>query len=444
MKTRARRAALAGLLALACAPGEAAAQQRFALSEEGSRALGGSREKYLLVDQDQRPWIFKPMLASEAYTEEACFRLARLAGLPTPEAVQARAQRGIWGSLTRRVDAVGNLKDRDPARLDQRQLGQLLEIEVFRWFLGDFDSHARNFLEMPGGDIWTIDHGRAWRDQDYFRYDLATGPSRDRISYFADLWRAHRAGRIQLPLERGVAFASRFAALPWEAFEAILRPLARMRMHERGFVLADHLGVRVYRDPDEFLFAVRRRKQRLVEDVRAYYRRLAGRDVARSSTTGPTGFSGPEGWSGPTTVAAAAPRRSTGRPLDIDVDDPRGRLTSLQRLKRKAQYMATLVRDAGPGKVARRLLQLADNNLDGLEYRLSRVGRRGLSLEQVATLDLGRLPGGRRFLDKLRASDPEVVERLRERVAFLSTRAETEVERANAERLAGWIEHLFP
>lgn len=419
------------------------AGSRLTLAEDTPLVRGGSTEKYLLVDRDQRQWIFKPMTPASAYTEEAGFRVARLLGLPTPEVFQVRTPQGVSGSLSRVVPAEGNLREKDPASLDERQLGQLLEIEVFRWLIGDFDTHARNFLEVPGGDVWTIDHGRAWRDHDYFRYDLAAGPARDRISYFGAMWRAHLEGRVRLPLARGVAFASRAAAVPWEKLEAILAPLARLRVEEQGYVLGDHLGVQVHREPREFLFAVRRRQERLVEDVRAYYERmtldgvgpgleaLAPRDPTSAGTAGI-----PES---PEDLDDAG-----GEPLAIELHDPQRRLNFVKRLGRKLGAIVGVAREAGPDQVVRRVVQLADASLDSVEYRLGQAAYRGLTLDQVARLDLERLPGGPAFLGRLQRTRPEVVERLRGRLDYLAVHAESDLARLNAARLASWVEHFFP
>lgn len=416
-------------------PKSALAGLSFTLVRDNKLVKGGITEKYLLQDQTGQTWIFKPMTEAEAYVEEAAYRLAIRFGLETPEVFSVRSQQGLTGSLVRVLEVRGNLADVPPTDLDQGQLGQLLEIEVFRWLIGDFDSHCRNFLQLNSGDIVTIDHGRAFRAQDFFRYHLDHGVPRDPVSYFEDLWREYAMGLLELPMERTFAFIDRVQSLPEEAVAAILRPLAELRVADLGFVLENHYGEVVYRTPEEFLHMVETRRQRLREDFSNYYARLTGsRAGAAFEPPAASLDGGPEEDIEPVDAAAA----------NIQIHDPDHRLTPGKRRRRRWQAVVNVMRANGPVKVVKRIAQHAGHGIEKLGRGLGELGYRGLSIEQVADLDLDHLPGGKRFLDRLQHTRPEIVERLRERLAYLAPRAESDLARHNAELLGPWIDHFFP
>ena len=365
------------LLAAPCAAEPVAkaslAARTFRVEKDTKQIAGGTSEKYLLSDERGGRWLFKPMPAWQAALEEACFRLATALGLSTPEVFGVVVQGGINGSLARMVPNRGNLRHRRPSVLTERQVRDLLELQVFDWLIGNFDNHERNFLVDERDDVITIDHGLAFDDGDFFEFDLARGPRWRLQSYFRDLWEAYAKREANVQPQNTFAFVDRVTALPDAVLERVFRPFAEMKQRALGWVMADRYGDRVYRTADEFLFALARRKAAVREEI-------AGMDAALAAARGERFVAPPA-----VKVDGAAVPEVDPAPLAITVQDDDHHFRWYRRLGHTVKLNLVTVKEAGARGVMRAIEQGVKTVVNEVHHAVYPVIHGGLTGGQVTS-----------------------------------------------------------
>lgn len=213
-----------------------------ALSYVGSGAyLGGAGEKHIYQDAAGNRYIFKPAVSKSgvpesfrAYVQEAASQIA--ARLYEPgELVEIKAMelRGRLGTVQPLLAGVkGDLKSISWQSLGPEAWRQIQREHVLDWVIGNFDSHAGNFVYLEGGRLLGIDKEQAFRylyDPKSWKMSLDYHPNAvygELEPLYNTLYRAFADNEIDLDLQAVLPALQRLEAIPDDEYRAILRPYA--------------------------------------------------------------------------------------------------------------------------------------------------------------------------------------------------------------------------
>lgn len=213
-----------------------------ALSYVGSGAyLGGAGEKHIYQDASGNKYIFKPAVsksgkpeAFRAYVQEAASQIA--ARLYEPgEFVEIKAMelRGRLGTVQPLLAGVkGDLKSIPWQSLGPEAWKQIQREHVLDWVIGNFDSHAGNFIYLDGGRVLGIDKEQAFRylyDPKSWKMSLDYHPNAvygEQEPLYNTLYRAFAQNNIDLDLQAVLPALQRLERIPDDEYRAILRPYA--------------------------------------------------------------------------------------------------------------------------------------------------------------------------------------------------------------------------
>lgn len=204
--------------------------------------LSGYHTKQVLLDQDNRRWLFKPAAEGRRFradVEHHAHRLARRWGYRTAPS-QLIEHDGNFGQLQRLFDLAHDLAGwtgKDLLKLTLEQLAQLTREHVLDWAIDNDDTHGENIVATTGGELIGIDKGRAWRY--YGSWNGLTGDARANSNcqlIYTVLYDAIAAGlfdqRIVDHLYRdAIAQAHRMTALPDDELRAIITAAQEHRPH---------------------------------------------------------------------------------------------------------------------------------------------------------------------------------------------------------------------
>ena len=213
-----------------------------ALRYVGSGAyLGGAGEKHIYEDASGNKYIFKPAVskwgvpeAFRAYVQEAASQIA--ARLYEPgEFVEIKAMelRGRLGTVQPLLAGVkGDLKSIPWQSLGPEAWKQIQREHVLDWVIGNFDSHAGNFIYLDGGRVLGIDKEQAFRylyDPKSWKMSLDYHPNAvygEQEPLYNTLYRAFAQNKIDLDLQAVLPALQRLERIPDDEYRAILRPYA--------------------------------------------------------------------------------------------------------------------------------------------------------------------------------------------------------------------------
>jgi hypothetical protein len=406
------------------------AARTFTLASDQGPIKAGSSEKYLIVDDEAALWLFKPMPKAHAHIEEVGYRLAALLGLHAPETFGViLGGTGLTGSLSRIVPCQGSLKDRTPEQLTPAQVVQVQRLQVFAWLIGNFDTHARNFLVGESGNIVTYDHGRAFASSTFFRHDIERSDPYDPFSYFAPFWQAHRQGLISAVPGPLLRFADHAAAADDRAIEAVLAPLARFNVEATGAALRDERGRAVYATPEEFLRGMLLRRRMLRRGFESFYARMAAPVAAPEEAA-----ADPAGAAAKPPLLPSRTDPSDEEPLPIAYTGDGAVFSRLARGKNRLSMWLRARRQRGLATTLKGVGFHAAAGVARLAGLLDGIFGPGLSLDEVRELDLERLDRDPALRERLRATPDAGRRLLRERAEFALLHAQHEDERQRAQR----------
>ncbi|MEW6104751.1 MAG: hypothetical protein AB1563_00060 [Bacillota bacterium] len=213
-----------------------------ALRYVGSGAyLGGAGEKHIYEDASGNKYIFKPAVSKSgvpepfrAYVQEAASQIA--ARLYEPgEFVEIKAMtlRGRLGAVQPLLTGVkGDLKSIKWQSLGADAWKQIQREHVLDWAIGNFDSHAGNFIYLEGGRVLGIDKEQAFRylyDPKSWRMSLNYHPNAvygEQEPLYNALYRAFAQNKIDLDLQAVLPVLQRLERIPDDEYRAIFRPYA--------------------------------------------------------------------------------------------------------------------------------------------------------------------------------------------------------------------------
>lgn len=248
--------------------------------------LGGAGQKTIYQGADGQQYIFKPAVSKgypakaepfRAEIQEAANRLANIIFdedqfIPV-RVVELEGRVGTLQPLVKGVQydlkSLGRYPDEIISKLTKDDLDQILREHVLDWSVGNFDSHAGNFLKMSDGRIIGVDKEQA------FRYIKDPGSHRMSYTYhpnaaygewepiYNTIYRAYAKGDIDLDLQAILKPLKRMEQLGAEEVEALFMPYAK--------ALAKQMpGV----DANELIGAIQNRLGNLREEYRKFYRQL--------------------------------------------------------------------------------------------------------------------------------------------------------------------------
>jgi len=131
----------------------------------------GSHEVWLVKDQFDRKYIFKPWNSEDqkarAQMEHKANELARMWGFQSAKTVMATTEDGHEGLIQNFVDNVGSFAGNGDGEiqmetLNEKQLAAIAAEHVLDWALDNDDTHPDNLLMTPSGGVVGIDKGRAF------------------------------------------------------------------------------------------------------------------------------------------------------------------------------------------------------------------------------------------------------------------------------------------
>lgn len=213
-----------------------------ALSYVGSGAyLGGAGEKHIYEDASGNKYIFKPAVSKSgvpepfrAYVQEAASQIAaRLYEPGEFVEIKAMALRGRLGTVQPLLAGVkGNLKSITWQSLGPDAWKQIQREHVLDWVIGNFDSHAGNFIYLEGGRVLGIDKEQAFRylyDLKSWKMSLDYHPNAvygEQEPLYNTLYRAFAQNKIDLDLQAVLPVLQRLERISDDEYRAILRPYA--------------------------------------------------------------------------------------------------------------------------------------------------------------------------------------------------------------------------
>lgn len=203
--------------------------------------LGGAGRKSIYVDAAGNEYIFKPAESKsgvpEAFRAHAQEATAQLAAriMDTDRFVEIKTMNlgGEFGTVQQLLpDVVGDLKKIDWKGLGPSAWEQILRESVVDWTVGNFDSHAGNFILLNDGRILGIDKEQAFRyikDPASQKMSLNYHPNAkygEQEPLYNTIFRAFAKGQIDLDLQTVLPYLQRLERITDDEYREMLRPYA--------------------------------------------------------------------------------------------------------------------------------------------------------------------------------------------------------------------------
>lgn len=203
--------------------------------------LGGAGEKHIYSDPTGDKYIFKPAVSKggavepfRAYVQEAASQIAaRLYESGDFIEIKSMTLGGRFGTVQPLLAGVkGDLKKIRWDTLTPDMWRQIQREHVLDWVIGNFDSHAGNFIYLEGGRILGVDKEQAFRyikDQASWVMSLDYHPNAvygEEEPLYNTLYRAFANNEIDLDLQAVLPALQRLERISDDEYRAILRPYA--------------------------------------------------------------------------------------------------------------------------------------------------------------------------------------------------------------------------
>ena len=160
----------------------------------------------------------------------------------------------------------------------------LVKNQVFDWFIGNFDTHHKNFLVGRDGQYHAIDKGQAFRfygkDRLSHLYDTPKGWT----PIYNDMWTTYLEGECDVDFDAAEEVIDAIEAIPDREIEEILRPYAIEREKSlHAFNSTDSTYVKA----QDFIDAVIERKNSLRGDFEHFYTEMQQRRAETEAQENP-------------------------------------------------------------------------------------------------------------------------------------------------------------
>lgn len=250
--------------------------------------LSGYHRKIILLDEHDRPWLFKPEPDEQhrfrPETEHYAHEIARRVGFRTAESALITFD-GRYGQVQVMHDVAHNLNGwsgADFTRLNRHQLCDLAAEHVLDWLLDNDDSHGENIVVTAVGHVIGIDKGRAFRYYGGWNGLSADGGADTNCKLvYTQLYDACAAGHIatrdmNIMYRHALAAARRIQRTPDQAIEPLVRAAVAHRPHYKPSwyqPVCDHAPTTT----DELVAAVLHRKNTIEADIHTLWSRIYAR-----------------------------------------------------------------------------------------------------------------------------------------------------------------------
>lgn len=205
--------------------------------------LGGAGKKDIYSDNYGRQYIFKPSVSKSgnkelfrAFVQQVVSKIASRIlnyGDHVPVHIDTTSD-GMVGSVQPLIPGViGNLKDINWRTLTPEQIQNIQREHVLDWAVGNFDSHAGNFILVERGQVLGVDKEQA------FRYTNDTNSLRMSIDYhpndqygewepiYNDIYRDYAEAKIDLDIGIIDGPLLRLESIPDDEYKHILEPYVK-------------------------------------------------------------------------------------------------------------------------------------------------------------------------------------------------------------------------
>lgn len=145
------------------------------------KKLGGSHDVFLMKDQFDRQYVWKPSPPGGEWrseTELGALKLAKKFGFhaPVAQTMELNGEHGLMQSFIPNNGTTAMI-GQDWNKLSSKQLGEMSQEHVLDWILDNDDTHSDNLLLGPNDNIASVDKGRAFKAYGIWRgLDLGTSP----------------------------------------------------------------------------------------------------------------------------------------------------------------------------------------------------------------------------------------------------------------------------
>jgi len=213
------------------------------MKNQGSGShLGGAGKKDIFTDDKGRQYIFKPAESKggqreefRAHVQTAVSNIAsRIFKYGDHIPVHTdRIKGGKLGSVQPLVPGVmGNLKELNWKSLTPQQIQDIQREHVLDWTVGNFDSHAGNFILTEQGKVLGVDKEQA------FRYSKDKGSHHMSLDYhpnaqygeqeplYNTMYREYAKGKVDLDLTAVDSALDKLKAIPDQEYRKMLKPYA--------------------------------------------------------------------------------------------------------------------------------------------------------------------------------------------------------------------------
>lgn len=203
----------------------------------GVAKLTGVHEKWILHDQNQQSWLFKPdkhLHGMRAEIESFSAWVFRKVNIYTPPTFVTTHKKMV-GSVQPIIPDVKGMTA-DPLEWSLTQVQELLAAQVVRWSLSDHDGNHQNYLEV-GPHAIPIDMGQAYR---YFGSDELSEKYHPNSNYGTPepvsnlIWRYIKKGKLPFEPDWIVPTIQAIEAIPDEEFGTWLEKIAKQSIGVDG------------------------------------------------------------------------------------------------------------------------------------------------------------------------------------------------------------------
>ena len=217
--------------------------------------LGGAGKKDIYSDKYGRQYIYKPSVSKtgskelfRAFVQQAVSKIASRIfsyGDHVPVHIDTAID-GMVGSVQPLIPGViGNLKDINWRTLTIKQIQDIQREHVLDWAVGNFDSHAGNFILLERGQVLGIDKEQAFRytnDTNSLRMSVCYHPNEQYGEWepiYNDIYRDYAEGKIDLDIGIVDGALLRLERIPDDEYKHILKPYAEcLKLQDSFYKLA--------------------------------------------------------------------------------------------------------------------------------------------------------------------------------------------------------------
>jgi len=210
---------------------------------DSSPSLGGAGKKEIWEDNKGQRYLFKYSTLKysdkeepfKAHIQQASSGLASKL-YDADKYIRVKVVHhpgGGLGTLQKLEDVEGDLKQINWKSLSSEDWKRIQEEHVLDWSIGNFDSHAGNFIKLKDGRLMGIDKEQAFRyidDASSWKMSMDYHPNAkygEQEPLYNTMYRAFAQNQVDLDLQTVLPVIKRLEAIPDDEYKKIFRPYAK-------------------------------------------------------------------------------------------------------------------------------------------------------------------------------------------------------------------------